>query len=84
MSKDQFVDERPEYEAPQAMHLTPQLSGTGDCEFPGSGDADVCNNGIGATGAPCGYPGTSAGSGCHYDGSAALDVCDSNGSGVIV
>lgn len=89
--KDKIVDERPEYEAPQAMHLTPQFTGTGACDS-GSGDSEHCNAGTGASGwacvdgsaadPECMGPGSGATGACSYDGSAASGACTDLGSGV--
>ena len=82
MSK-QAKDTRLVYEPPRAMRMADTHAGAGDCEAPGSGDADCVPTGNSAT-AICRNPGNSASGnqGCGFPGNTAIGNCE-NGIGVI-
>ncbi len=62
LKTQQHTDDRPEYEAPQAMHLTSLHVGRGQCMYPGSGPgAEYCYQpGNSASDSTCSQPGNSA------------------------
>jgi hypothetical protein len=84
--KKTMADERPAYEAPQALRLDGTHTGTGGidpvCQIPGSSADGDCATGAGATGW-CFQSGNSANIGCDVAGNDALGNCSAPGSGVV-